>query len=270
MARHPAQARPLEDEAGLDLVEVPAAVVCAVCGRPDCVGCATDETTHPSGIVAIVPWERPTGGWLGRLWSTSRLATVNGEAFFAALPEGDVAPALAFAVAAELAAASGLALIATVGFAAVSPAGLWLLLDPGFLSLAGTASAWGVPALAGVMVGLHVLHGLGLDVGARRHGSGRRGRGLRFGLYACGWDLVTTPLGVALTALTGGPAAAMRAVPLGLSIPARAARAYLRGIHRLDDAGAKRAARSAVALALAVALTLAVVAGAAMLASFTR
>lgn len=260
----------MEDEAGLDLVEVPAAVVCAVCGRPDCAGCATDETTHPSGIVAIVPWERPTGGPLGRLWATARLATVNGEAFFAALPDGDVAPALAFAFAAELAAAAGLAAVAALGFAALSPAGLWLLFDFGFLRLAASAALWGVPSLAAVMVGLHLLHGLGLDVGARRQGSHRAGRGVRFGLYACGWDLVTTPLGIAIAAVTAGPIAAARALPLGLSIPARAARAYLRGIHRLDDARAARAARSAVGLALAVAFALALGAGAALLASIAR
>ena len=61
------------------------------------------------------------------------------------------------------------------------------------------------------MVAIHALHGLALDVGAKRQGSrARRARGLRFGLYACGWDLVTLPLGLALVAILEGPRAALR------------------------------------------------------------
>ena len=37
---------------------------------------------------------------------------------------------------------------------------------------------------------------MALDTAARRQGSQNPGRGLRFGLYGCGWDLVTLPLGL--------------------------------------------------------------------------
>src|SRR3990172_6279760 len=53
-----------------DLVDVPAAVVCLVCGEADCTGCE-DRDLSRSGIVAIVAWERPGLPPLTRLWSTA-------------------------------------------------------------------------------------------------------------------------------------------------------------------------------------------------------
>src|SRR5687768_15929632 len=81
----------------LELVEVPAAVVCALCGKPDCPGCLPlDERTNASGVVAIVPWERPTHGLLTRLWATARLTTLSHREFFASLPEGEALAPLRF------------------------------------------------------------------------------------------------------------------------------------------------------------------------------
>jgi len=42
------------DEEAVDSIEVPAAVVCTLCGRGDCPGCF-EERTGASGIIAIVP-----------------------------------------------------------------------------------------------------------------------------------------------------------------------------------------------------------------------
>src|SRR6186713_1593071 len=89
------------DEGALDLSEVPAAVVCATCGLPEC-NCEVDRPSAFSGVVAIVPWERPGGGWLSRLWATAKLATLSPESFFAALPPGGALAPLAFACLAEL------------------------------------------------------------------------------------------------------------------------------------------------------------------------
>src|SRR4030095_15471169 len=55
----------------------------------------------------------------------------------------------------------------------------------------------------------------------RRAGSRKRGRGVRFGLYACGWDLVTLPLGLFVVALADGPTAAGRALRAAVTQPAR-------------------------------------------------
>ncbi|MGH7437003.1 MAG: hypothetical protein ACRENE_15120, partial [Polyangiaceae bacterium] len=56
----------LEAEELVD-AEVPAAVVCAQCGDADCPGCLRENTR--SGVVAVVPWERPGASSLVRLWT---------------------------------------------------------------------------------------------------------------------------------------------------------------------------------------------------------
>ena len=98
------------------------------------------------------------------------------------------------------------------------------------------------------MVSLHALHGLALDLAARRYGGRRTARGLRFGLYACGWDLITLPLGLLFVALSSGLAAARRAAPLGLTAPAHASQAYLVGVHGLSPENARLAGRRAAYL----------------------
>ena len=90
--------------------------------------------------------------------------------------------------------------------------------------------------------------GVALDIAARRVGSLGPRRGLRFGLYACGWDLITLPLGLAVTALVSGFGAARRAAPLGLTAPRHAAEAYLTGMHGLTPDVARQAARKAAFL----------------------
>src|SRR5579884_3336006 len=87
--------------------DVPAAVVCAHCGRADCAGCAEDHTK--SGVVAVIAWERPGATTLARLWATARASTLDADRFFESLPDGPLAPALLFAVASELMAVSAMA-----------------------------------------------------------------------------------------------------------------------------------------------------------------
>ena len=66
---------PRPDEAW-DQLDVPAAVVCAVCGDVDCIGC--ERELSRSGIVAMVAWERPGAPMLARMWATARAATMAG------------------------------------------------------------------------------------------------------------------------------------------------------------------------------------------------
>jgi hypothetical protein len=240
------------DHALLELSDVPAAVVCAACGQPDCAGCLPfDESTHASGVVAIVPWERPGLPVLSRLWSTARLATLSPREMFSGLPDGDLRAPLTFGLLAEALAVAGLAPLC-FGALLLAPEMVQIALrDPEiqrFLVRAGTVAG---PGLALLMVALHVLHGLAVDRAARRVGSRKRGRGLRFGLYACGWDLVTLPLGLFVVALGDGPAAAGRALVAALTTPALATRAYLGGFHALDPERARLAARRASRLTAA-------------------
>jgi hypothetical protein len=242
-----------DDDAILELVDVPAAVVCATCGSPDCPGCQHDDT-QASGVIAIVPWERPGLGLGARLMATARSATVSSESLFGALPDGDIAPALRFAVLAELLAVTGLVLgAAPVGLLIAPWLGRALVLDPGLRDAAVQALLSGIPGLALAMVAIHAAYGVALDWAARRYAaSPRRGRGLRFGLYGCAWDLLTLPLGILLMMVLDGPRRALSTARLGLGAPSRASRAYLRGIHHLNDQQCRVAARAALLIAGAV------------------
>ncbi len=236
------------DDAALELADVPAAVVCAFCGQPDCSGCdgVLDEPTRGSGVVAIIPWERPGLGLVTRWWSTAHVATINHRAFFSALPDGDTRTALGFAILSEVVAVSGLlltGLVLALPFMPTLPA--LLARDAVVQRALFDAVVWGVPLVSTLMVAIHALHGVLTDLAARREGSRRRGRGLRFGLYGCAWDVITLPLGLVLVAISDGPAAAARALPLGLTAPAHAVRGYLSGVHGLAQDDARRASRRA-------------------------
>ncbi len=236
------------DEAAFDLSEVPATVVCATCGLPEC-NCEVDRPSAFSGVVAIVPWERPGGTLLSRLWATAKLGTLSPGAFFAALPPGGVAAPLLFAVLSETLSALGLcATFAGLAALIVPALASALLQDPALSGLLLRGVAWGVPGLALAMVLLHVAHGAALDAAARREGSRQSGRGLRFGLYACGWDLVTLPLGLLLLTLTDGPVTALRHSARGLTAPNSAALAYLAHVHHFERDVATRVSRRAVGM----------------------
>lgn len=230
----------------LDLSDVPAAVVCASCGQPDCPGClGVDESTHASGVVAIVPWERPGLSVLSRLWATARLATLSPREMFSGLPDGDLKAPLTFAILAETLAVAGLAPL-LFGLTLVAPDMVQMAFrDPELSAFLLRACTVAGPGLAISMVVLHAIHGVTIDRAAKRVGSRRRGRGLRFGFYACGWDLVTLPLGLVLVALGDGPTAAAKALVAAVTTPSLATRAYLGGFHALDPERARIAARRA-------------------------
>jgi hypothetical protein len=247
------------DEGGPELVEVPAAVVCATCGLPEC-SCEADRPSAFSGVLAIVPWERPGGTVLSRLWATAKLCTLSPAPFFSALPPGGALGPLGFALLAEVLAAFGLCL--TLGALAllILPAlGPTIAENAALRSGAGRAVAWGVPGLALLMVLVHSAHGLALDAAARREGSRQVGRGLRFGLYSCGWDLVTLPLGLLLLTLTDGPLTALKHSARGLTAPSSAALSYIAHVHRLEQTAASRASRRAVGIVFVPLVALVVV-----------
>ena len=98
---------------------MPATVVCAHCGDADCPGCLNEITR--SGVVAVVPWERPgTSSWT-RLWATARATTFDADRFFETLPDGPLAPALRFAVISEMIASTAMGLLLFVPLAVLAP-----------------------------------------------------------------------------------------------------------------------------------------------------
>jgi hypothetical protein len=262
----PAGAR-LENDELID-AEVPAAVVCAHCGDADCPGCLEEQTR--SGVVAVVAWERPGTPALTRLWATARATTLDAERFFETLPDGPLAPAFKFAIVSEVIAAAAMALAALVPVALIAPGLVYHLLFQETAALARLVGA-GIPGLAGILVAAHVAHGCALDLGARRSGvRGATSRALRFGLYAAGWDLVIGPLGVLLVALREGPRASLSIGSVGIGLPGRSARAFLRGCYRLEGKAATPALRASyVAAAISTLVGAFAVIGAILVAVFT-
>jgi hypothetical protein len=244
--------RNAEDEAA-DSIDVPAAVVCAVCGRGDCAGCSPDDITA-SGVMAIVPWERAQLGWMGRFWATVHATTRGAEGFFRALPDGAVGPALRFAVLAEVFAVVSTAVIVTPLVVLGIPG---LLLR--FATHQPTREAVALSALVGVagftllLLGAHAVHGMSFG------GSISRSRALRLGFYACGWDFGSSPAGLLTALFLGGFGTAFSLAASSITAPARAADAALDGIFLLRGRAAQSAKRRAVLIAMAVAVPAVVV-----------
>ncbi|UQA62133.1 hypothetical protein [Polyangium aurulentum] len=245
-----------------DAFDVPAAVLCAMCGQADCPGhdLADDQG---SGVMAIVPWERMGGSSWSRLWATATATTQGAEAFFAAMPDGALPPAVRFAILAEvLAVGSMVAVLLPVAALALPNLAAQVIADPALRMSAIRWFAVGVPALALWMVAAHATHGAALDAGARKQGARpQRRRALRFGLYACGWDLMTGPLGATVVLVTRGAKAMAEIASLTMRVPGKASLALLTGVYGLAGERAARAQRtgSLVAMLLAVLSALAMV-----------
>lgn len=243
--------------------DVPAAVLCAVCGQPDCAGCAA-ASEEGSGVVAIIPWERPIGGVWSRLWATSKATTFGAESFFAVLPDGALPDAMRFAVLAEMVAIlSMVAALLPVAALALPSLTLEIAQNPGARANAFQWLVLGVPALAVWMVLAHALHGAALDAGARRQGARpQRRRALRFGLYACGWDLMAGPLGLLAMLITSGRKGAEELITASIQVHGKASVALLQGVYALRPDSVARARRTGniAALVLTVASGIVVIA----------
>lgn len=219
--------------------EVPAAILCASCGRVDCAGCIRESA--PPG--ASTPWERRSGSLFKRLWQTARMATVDGETFFADLGDGSVGAAFGFAIACEFFAIASLATCFSIA---------WYLAAPGFVNaLLADAQARqmllltfgaGVPLVALLMVAIHVLWAGGLELGLRFAGAkGQARHCLRYALYSCGWDLVTSPFGFFAGCIEGGFDVATAELRAAVRIPRRATFAYVGRARGMPMVSARRA-----------------------------
>jgi hypothetical protein len=250
-----------------DLIDsdVPAAVVCARCGEADCAGCFQEQTL--SGVVALVPWERPGGGGASRLWATARASVFDADAFFASLPDGPLGPPLKFAFVSEILATAAMAVACLLPVFLFAPG--WIrhvAIDEPMRAL--RLAAIGVPLVAGLLVAAHAAHGWALDRGARRSGArAAAGRALRFGLYACGWDLVIGPIGATTVALREGVARSAAIAELAVGLPSRSAQAFLRGCYRLEGDAARPALQASYAAAAVATLVGSVVVVAALTAA---
>lgn len=232
-------------ESSPELVDVPAAIVCVHCGDSDCSGECLNDTTQ-SGIVHIVPWERAQASFFTRLWATARLTTVDAEPFFSGLPDGALGPAFRFAFVAELCALVSLVLVAVPVLMAVAPG--WVkhvAFDADSRAFAARLLVGGLPLFALVLVSAHAAHGFALDVGAGRQGAKRqRSRAVRFGLYACGWDLVVGPFGFVVLVLKEGLSKAANVMGMLRGLPTRSSKAFLAQHYRLQRDEQQKALRT--------------------------
>jgi hypothetical protein len=224
-------------EAVQEDVAAPPISVCVVCGLSTCAGCARVS----EALRTALPWEDSKRGWVVRLWETALATSLEPQRFFGELPSGRVAPALGFAVVAESCALGSVALLVAAGLALGAPEFTAQL-------LASSDARWAFSGLwlgsVLLMVVLHTLWGLCLDAGAgRRTPTQSWAQGLRFGLYACGWDLLTSPIGALSALLTRGPFAAWAPIGAAARAPRLAQRAYLEGCRSASDEARRRAAR---------------------------
>jgi hypothetical protein len=245
-----------------ELIDVPAAVVCALCGEADCPGCRVDDQWDgASGVLVFVPWERPEKPTLKRFAETARVTTEGAESFFGELPSGPLLPALRFAAVGEL-----LAVGSTAALCALIAFGLGYLLWPDLVSFIGQNAilrakfartlsvAW--LAFTAVLLLTRATYGVALYQASRREGAPRHllRAALRFGLYGAGWDFMTSPLGALWLAVSDGRKAPRRLARYALQTPGRATTAFMRGIFQLEGAPAKRARRRALAITMTTAV----------------
>jgi hypothetical protein len=153
------------------------------------------------------------------------------------LPEGTLRPALSFALLAELCA---------IGSLALSGLALGYLLDPELthLLLTPRALGWAVGGtfvLSASMVLLHAAWGVFLELGLSRSGASPKYlQGVRFGLYACGWDLLTSPAGIAQGLLSRGFFGAWGPIRAAVAVPRSALHAYVSECRKLDSAAERQ------------------------------
>jgi hypothetical protein len=237
---------------------VPPVSVCVICGLAQCGGCAPARI---DGLPRIAWEEGSTRNCVGRLWQTALSSSTDPALVFGELRAGPVGPALTFAFLAEALALGSLVLLGSALLWFLAPdLATQLLYHPG-------AVAAGFGLLAGsvlLMLVLHVLWGICLEIGGG-FGNGRVDirLGARFGLYACGWDLMTSPLGLFWSLLIAGPRRGLAAVGSAARAARPAQHAYLE-VRRGYDADARR---GAVRLAVVVVGVVVLSTGAGLLAA---
>jgi hypothetical protein len=228
---------------GFDDGDIPPTVTCAICRRTDCGGCEPGAPLPQSAM--SLAWEGGDGHWMRRLWFTALASSTQPLRTFGALPDGRLGPALVFALLAEILAIGSVGCLLALCALAVDPGlSARILTTPSFCILALAL----VLGLSLIMVGLHLAWGICLELGARRTGTAHFRHGMRFGLYACGWDLLTSPAGVLEGLLSRGFVDAWHPILAAVRVPGVALRAYLQDCRHLDLAAQRRGTRLSIAV----------------------
>jgi len=158
--------------------------------------------------------------------------------------QGSLTAALTFAFACEFWAVLSFSLPWGLGFFALFPRLTFQMLSSPSVLLLGSGI---FIAIVIAVIGIHLVWGASLEWGiARTKTKAQFASGLRFGFYACGWDLITSPAGYLLLSLQEGRKAAWDTFRAGARVPRRAMNAYLEKGRQVSAAKQKTAVRTGI------------------------
>jgi hypothetical protein len=226
------------------VTEIPPVIYCARCGLPSCDGCAPPAELTVRRPVHHLRWA-VDGPSFGRLFDGAVQSSTDAEAVFGRLRGAARARAVGFALAVELLALGSIALTSLLALLLVMPRSTAVMLRvPTTWIVSGTL--W---LLASVLVVLlHVSWARLLERGLVRAGARPAPElALEFACYSCGWDLLTSPLGIWLSWRHGSARGEGRATAVlaALRAPRPAMLAYLEGCRGLERAAAASVIRRA-------------------------
>ncbi len=218
--------------------EIPPAIACARCGQVHCDGCtprieSASETNRVQETGSRLLWERETNErYLRRLILTALMTADADQACFKSKTNSSFWSGLHFAIAAETLAIVSFGIPWALGFTLLFPSlALEMVRSPEVLLMA--CSVFSV--LVGFVVILHLVWGTALEWAIRWMGQvPNYAQGNRFGLYACGWDLLASPAGALLLLRLGGTKAVLRGLGAARRAPRLALSAYLHEGREVD------------------------------------
>ncbi len=224
-----------------DDFEIPPSIVCAICGLSSCDGCSihNEEALDTS---CQLPWESPQLGVLTRFFETAHLSATQPEQVFGTMAAGSIRLPLSFGLLAESLAVGSFSALWLTAFYWFFPQFTQNLLST---PLALTLAFIILSGLIVCVVAIHLLWGVFLEWGVGRVGvKASYNQGMRFGLYACGWDLLASPAGVLLSGIYLGPRQIKKLISSSIQVPRRALHFYLslaRSLNEQDERHALRA-----------------------------
>ena len=229
-------------------IDIPPVIACATCGLVTCEGCAQETPIRrlPNEKTPRLPWETTESTALHRLLLTSELSAIRPDLVFGTLVTGNLRQALSFALFCELLAVASFTLVWALAFYWFFPsAAIKMLTSPPVLFTI-LAILLGLIAF---VVAVHALWGVGLEWGlARAGGKSDMNRGIRFGLYACGWDLLTSPAGLYFQLRRHGLKKGLSHVRAGTKAPRPSVNAYLDECRRASATERRSAIFTAIVL----------------------
>lgn len=237
-------------------LDVPPVSSCLVCGQFGCGGCGERVQAVAPLLSNLIPFERKELRFSKRFFETA-LNSAQDPAFVfgRALRTGGKKAAFVFGLTAEFFALGSLFLLGVLLFALVFPhiaSELFSDLDSWLLLGALHLSSVGFLLFVHWLWGFALDHGSdGLETSPAETAFGERPRpapklGIRFGMYSCGWDLITSPAGLALLAFGLPRGTRLRAFADALRVPRIAMRIYLGVALGLSEADAAKAQRRAM------------------------